>query len=253
MRIRASREGAIGRITLCDVERGNPIDRALADALFEALGTLEKDGQVRCLLLDAEGDNFSVGIDREALEAQLSASADESREEAEALGRVVLAMRALMKPVVGVVRGRALGPGAVLALACDVVLVHEGAEIGFPEVRFGAVPALALPLLRRSLGEKSAAELVLSGRVLSAEDAERIGLVSRVVPAATFEDEVEGALAGIARGSATGLALSKWLLYKLDALSLEDGVAAGVVTTVEARGTDDFKNGARRLLDEGVS
>jgi len=248
--IRASRANGIGRIALATPGRGNAIDRAMADALFEALTALERDPQVRLIAIEADGDDFSTGVDVLLLTAQAEGSPDAAREESEALGRVILALRALMKPVVAVVRGRAVGTGAALATACDVVLAHEAAEFGFPEVRHGAVAALAMPVLRRSVGEKSAAELLLSGRVLSAEEAERVGLVSRVVPAATFEEEVEGALLGIARSSATALALSKWLLYKLDTLSLEDGVAAGVVTTVEARGTDDFRAGVQRLLDE---
>jgi methylglutaconyl-CoA hydratase len=144
------------------------------------------------------------------------------------------------------VRGRALGDGAGLATACDLVLAHEGAEFGYPEVRSGFVPALVMTMLRRSVGEKHAADLVLTGRVISAEEAERIGLVSRVVPAATFDDDINATLEQISRSPATALALTKWLLYKLDALSFEDGIAAGVVTNVEARATDDFKAGLRK-------
>jgi methylglutaconyl-CoA hydratase len=143
-------------------------------------------------------------------------------------------------------RGRALSDGAGLATACDLVLAHVDAELGYPEVRMGFVPALVMTMLRRSVGEKHAADLVLTGRIISAEEAERIGLVSRVVPAATFDEDVNATLEQISRSPATALALTKWLLYKLDSLSFEDGIAAGVVTNVEARATDDFKAGLRR-------
>jgi methylglutaconyl-CoA hydratase len=154
-----------------------------------------------------------------------------------------------MKPVVCTVRGRALADGAGLATACDVVLAHEDAEFGYPEVRVGFVPALVMTMLRRTVGEKHAADLVLTGRVISAEEAERIGLVSRVVPAATFDESINATLEQISQSPATSLALTKWLLYKLDSLSFEDGIAAGVVTNVESRATDDFKAGLRRLTD----
>lgn len=82
---------------------------------------------------------------------------------------------------------------------------------------------------------------------MSAEEAERIGLVSRVVPAATFDEEINATLEQVSLSPATSLALTKWLFYKMDALSFEDGIAAGVVTNVEARATEDFKAAVRRL------
>jgi methylglutaconyl-CoA hydratase len=245
--IRLLRDGPIGRIILARPERKNAIDRRMADDLFSALAQFESDGACRVIHLGAEGDDFSVGADLDAWALSNDAGSDAHRQEAEAFGRVLLAIRALMKPVVCTVRGRALADGAGLATACDIVLAHEGAELGYPEVRVGFVPSLVMTMLRRSVGEKHAADLVLTGRVISAEESERIGLVSRVVPAATFDDDINATLEQIAQSPATSLALTKWLLYKLDALSFEDGIAAGVVTNVESRATDDFKNGLRRF------
>jgi methylglutaconyl-CoA hydratase len=247
--IRLLRDGAIGRIILTRAGRKNAIDRQMSDELFAALAQFESDGACRVIHLGAEGEEFSVGADLEAWALSAESGAEVHRQEAEAFGRVLLAIRALMKPVVCTVRGRALADGAGLATACDVVLAHEGAEFGYPEVRLGFVPALIMTMLRRTVGEKHAADLVLTGRVISAEEAERIGLVSRVVPAATFDESINATLEQISQSPATSLALTKWLLYKLDSLSFEDGIAAGVVTNVEARATDDFKAGLRRLTD----
>lgn len=244
-RIRLLRDGAIGRIVLARPEKKNALDREMADDLFSALAQLEGDGSVRVIHLGAEGDDFCAGADIGALELMLDAGGDAHRADAEALGRVLLAIRALMKPVVCSVRGRALAGGAGLATACDMVLAHEGAELGYPEVRIGFVPAMVLTMLRRAVGEKHAADLVLTGRIVNAEEAERIGLVSRVVPAARFDDDVNATLEQIAESPATALALTKWLFYKLDSLTFEDGIAAGVVTNVEARATEDFRRGVR--------
>jgi methylglutaconyl-CoA hydratase len=248
-RIRLLRDGAVGRIILARPERKNALDRQMADDLFAALAQFETDPACRVIHLGAEGEDFSVGADLEEWErAMETGTGDSHRQDAEAFGRVLLAIRALMKPVVCTVRGRALGDGAGLATACDLVLAHEGAELGYPEVRIGFVPALVMTMLRRSVGEKHAADLVLTGRIVSADEAERIGLVSRVVPAATFDDDINATLEQISRSPATALALTKWLLYKLDALSFEDGIAAGVVTNVEARATEDFKVGLRKFM-----
>ena len=249
-RIRVDREGAIGRITLARAERRNAIDKDTALELFDACSALEQEGQVRVVHLSADGDDFSVGADVQALSDAIGSTEAQDREDAEAYGRVLLGIRALMKPVVCSVRGRAVGLGTGLATACDLVLAHEGAEFGYPDVRFGAVPAQVMTLLRRTVGEKHAADLVLTGRVIDAEEAERVGLVSRVLPAASYQEDVAAVLAGIARSPSTSLALTKWLLYKLDALSFEDGVAAGVVTEVESRATPEFQAGVRRLAEQ---
>jgi methylglutaconyl-CoA hydratase len=248
-RIRLLKDGAIGRVVLARPEKKNALDRQAADDLFAALAQFEGDASIRAIHLAADGDDFCAGADLEALERTLEAGTEVHRADAEALGRVFLAIRALMKPVVCSVRGRALAGGAGLATACDIVLAHEDAEFGYPEVRVGFVPAMVMTMLRRAVGEKHAADLVLTGRVINAEEAERIGLVSRVVPAATFDDEVDATLQQIARAPTTALALTKWLFYKLDSLSFDDGVAAGVVTNVEARSTDDFKKGVRRFTE----
>src|SRR5204863_8607412 len=114
---------------------------------------LESDNQVRIVHVTGEGDDFSVGTDLEAMHRLANEPGDAQRQDAEALGRVYLAARALMKPVVCSVRGRALGAGAGLSLACDLSLAHQDAEFGFPEVRMGFVPAIVMTMLRRTPGE----------------------------------------------------------------------------------------------------
>ena len=244
-RVRLLRDGAIGRIILARPEKKNAIDRQMADDLFAAFAQFEADAACRVVHLGADGEDFCAGADLQALERNVDAGIDAHRADAEALGRVFLAIRALMKPVVCSVRGRALAAGAGLATACDMVLAHEGAELGYPEVRVGFVPSLVMTTLRRAVGEKHAADLLLTGRIISAEEAANIGLVSRVVPAATFDEDINATLEQISRAPATALALTKWLFYKLDSLSFEDGIAAGVVTNVEARATEDYKRGLR--------
>lgn len=249
MTVHVSRDGAVGRVVLDRPEVGNAIDRDIADRLFEAMQRLESDRQVRVVHLAAAGDDFCAGADYLAMARLMDESPDAQRQDAEAIGRVFLAVRALMKPVVCSIRGRALGEGLALALACDVVLARSDAEFGFPEVRIGFVPAVAMTMLRRTIGEKRAADLVLTGRIVDADEAERIGLVSRALPEITYEDAVSGVVTGLTRSSPTSLALTKWLLYKLDSLSFEDGIAAGVVTNVEARSTEDFRANLRQMRD----
>jgi methylglutaconyl-CoA hydratase len=249
--VRVDRSGAVGRITLARPAKRNALDRAMADELFAALGQLESDPAVRVILIRAEGADFCAGADLEALAAMMDASAEVHREDAESLGRVFLAIRTIVKPIVAAVRGRALAGGCGLAIACDLVLSDEDARFGFPEVKVGFVPAMVMTMLRRCVGEKHAADLVLTGRIVTAEEGARIGLVSRILPSRTFDADVDRIAEEMAQSPKTAMALTKWLFYKLDELGFADGVAAGVVTNVEARATEDFRDGVRAFLARG--
>ena len=177
--IRLSAEGAIGWITLARPEKKNALDRTTADELAEALFALS-ESPVNVVAIDAEGSDFCAGADLGALEQMLDAPRQEHLDDAKALGHVFHTIRRMDKPVVALVRGRAFGGGAGLATACDIVLAHEDARFAYPEVTVGFVPAMVMTMLRRSVGEKHAFDLVSTGRILSAEEAKQIGLVSRV-------------------------------------------------------------------------
>jgi len=248
IRTRARVEGAVGRITLARPERYNALDETAANELYAAIKRFDSATDVRVIVLDADGDDFCAGTDLESLERLVGAGRDAHKADAHALGRVFVALRRAMKPSVAVVQGRALAGGAGLATACDLVLAHEGATFGYPDVRLGFVPAMVMAALRRAVGEKRAAELVLTGRSLGAAEAERVGLVSRVLGAATFRDDVSEIVNGIARTPEMALALTKRLLYHLDDLDFAAGIAAGVTTNVEARSTDEFRRGVQHVV-----
>lgn len=250
-RLRVERAEGVGRIVLTRPEKKNALDRLAAEELFAALSSLEADHATRVIVIAAEGKDFCAGADLEALAAMRDASANEHRDDAEALGRVFLAIRTIVKPIVAAVKGRALAGGAGLAIACDIVLAADDAQLGFPEVKVGFVPAMVMTMLRRCVGEKHAADLVLTGRVVGAEEGARIGLVSRILPSRTFDADVQKIVVELARTPKTAIALTKWLFHKLDELSFSDGIAAGVVTNVEARSTEDFREGIRRFLERG--
>lgn len=247
-RVRVERRDAVGRLTISRPDKRNALDQQTAEELFQGLSALESDPAVRVILVRGEGKDFCAGADLEALSTMLDAPSEVHREDAETLGRVFLAMRTIVKPIVAAVQGRALAGGAGLALACDLVLAHEDAKFGFPEVKVGFVPAMVMTILRRSVGEKHAADLVLTGRTVGSEEGARLGLVSRVLPGRTFEADVERIVDEISQSPKTAMALTKWLFNKLDELSFADGIAAGIVTNVEARLTEDFRDGVRRFV-----
>jgi methylglutaconyl-CoA hydratase len=246
-RIRTVRADGLGVITLARPEKKNALDRQTALELADALHELEAADDVRVVIVEGDGDDFCTGADLTALEATLDDGIDAHIEDARALGRVFAIMRDMSKPTVAIVRGRATAGGAGLATACDIVLAEETALFGYPEVRIGFVPAMVMTMLRRAVGEKRAADLVLTGRLIGAPEAERIGLISRCVPTAAFPAEVARTIEALVSAPRTAMSLTKKLLYRMDALDFAQSIGAGVVTNVESRATEDFRAGVRRF------
>ena len=244
--IRVSVEGSIGRITLARPEKKNALDRVMADELGEALFALS-EAPVNVVAIDGEGPDFCTGADLAAIEEMLDAPRQEHIDDAKALGHVFHTIRRMEKPVVALVKGRAYAGGAGLASACDIVLAHEEARFSYPEVTIGFVPAMVMTMLRRSVGEKHAFELVSTGRVLSAEEARAIGLVSQVFAAKEFDQLSKALLDKLAAAPASAMAATKTLFYKLDTLGFLDAISAGIVANADARSTPAFREGVKRF------
>jgi methylglutaconyl-CoA hydratase len=249
VRSRVDEDSGVALLTLNRPERRNALDRALVEALKAELAAVEADDRVRVIALAGEGKDFCAGADLRELEAAVAAGPEASLAEAQALGDLFVLIRRLEKPVVALVHGRALAGGAGLATACDLVLVAEDAMIGYPEVRLGFVPAMVMAILRRSVGEKRAFELVALGEPIDAETALGFGLVNRVFPSADFRSEAEAFVAELATRSPSALALSKRLLYQIEGASFEAAIRAGAQVNVIARLTQDCREGVRRFLE----
>jgi len=246
-RIRMTANGPIGRITLARPEKKNALDRAAADELAQALFALS-ESPVTVIALDADGPDFCAGADLEALAGMLDAPRADHIEDAKALAHVFHLIRRIDKPVVALVKGRAFGGGAGLATACDMIFAHEEARFAYPEVSVGFVPAMVMTMLRRSVGEKQAFDLVSTGRVLTAHEAHQLGLVSRVLADDTFAEAAQSALDRLAAVPPTAMAATKSLFYKLDMLSFLDGMSAGIVANADARATPEFRAGVERFM-----
>jgi methylglutaconyl-CoA hydratase len=147
-----------------------------------------------------------------------------------------------------VVQGRALAGGAGLATACDIVLAARSARFGYPEIARGFVPAMVMTMLRRMAGEKRAFELVSTGRIVAADEARDIGLVSRVVDDAVLETEATALLALLASQSATAFALAKRLFLELERRDFHEGIVVAARVNALARTTPDFRRAIAEFL-----
>jgi methylglutaconyl-CoA hydratase len=247
MSIEFAATGRVARITLNRPEKRNAITAEMMAALHEALQRAEDDSTVRVLLIRGAGKDFCAGLDLSEV-LQSAVDAPSSLASARRLGHLYIAMRRHPKPIVAAVQGRALGGGAGIATASDLILATESAQIGYPEVKLGFIPAIVTTMLRRAVNERQAMELALTAEPLSAPRAYAIGLINRVVPDAEFDGEVERYVAALAEKSATAMNMSKALLYETDGLSFEASIEAGVQANIQARTTDDFKRGVERFL-----
>jgi methylglutaconyl-CoA hydratase len=235
-------------LTLDRPAKRNALDAALIEALARALERADLDAEVRVVALRGAGKDFCAGADLTELLESADRSPGENEAAARRLGDLFLAIRRLPKPVVAVVQGRALAGGAGLATACDIVLAGAGAQLGYPEIQRGFVPAMVMTILRRLAGERAALDLVLTGRPRGAEEARALGLVSRVVPDGDLERESETLLGSLAAASGTALALTKRLFHQLDGLGFEEGIALGARVNAAARDTPDFREAVARFL-----
>ncbi len=248
LRIEVGEDG-VALLTLSRPEKRNALNGALVEALLEALEKTARDPQVRVVLLAAEGRDFCSGADLAELEKVAGQGAEASLTDAGRLGALFQAMRAHPRPVVAAVQGRALAGGAGLALGCDLVVAEEGAQLGFPEVHIGFVPAMVMAILRRKVGESRAFELAVRGNRIPAGEARALGLVSAVFPPEGFQDAARGWAAELGTRPPTAVALTKRLLYGLDGASFEEGIARGAEVNTLARLTEACRAGVRAFLD----
>ena len=240
-RIAAALEAGVLTGMLNRPEKRNAIDAAMLDGLAALLERAELEAAVRVVVLRGAGKDFCAGMDLEELLQSVDRTVEQNRAAAMRFGGLFVQMRAIPKPVIAVVQGRALAGGCGLATACDLVVAAESAQFGYTEVQRGFVPALVMNMLRRAVGEKIAFDLAATGRLLTAREAERAGLVSRVLPDAEFEAGAEQIVRGIAGLSTTALALTKQQLYRLDGVGFEDGIRLSADVNAVSRTTPDFR------------
>lgn len=242
--------GSVRTLTLNRPQKRNALNDELIAALKNALREADSDDGLRAIVIHGAGKDFCSGADLSALQKIATSSYEENIEDARVLAELFVLIRKVRVPVIAAVHGRALAGGCGLATACDLVVATSTARFGYPEVRIGFVPAMVAAILRRNLGEKKSFELLTQGFEFSAEQALSLGLVNRVVQ----DDELERAVMDFAsvytKVSGSAVAMTKRLLYDIDADPFETAIEKGVETNARARMTDDCKKGIAKFLEK---
>ena len=179
-------EGAVGVVTLNRPKALNALNAELLDELVDVLEDWDADDAVRCIVLTGSERAFAAGADIKEMSGQSYMDMFKKNFFAEANDRIA----AIRKPIIAAVAGYALGGGCELAMLCDFIIAADTAKFGQPEINLGVMPGIGgTQRLTRFVGKSKAMEMCLTGRNMDAAEAERAGLVSRVVPAADLMAE----------------------------------------------------------------
>jgi enoyl-CoA hydratase len=239
-------EGRVGIVTLNRPKALNALNGQLMDELGSALQAFDADPEIGCMVITGSEKAFAAGADIGDM-AQLS-FADVYGQDY--ITRNWETIRGVRKPVIAAVSGFALGGGCELAMMCDFIIAADNAKFGQPEIKLGIIPgAGGTQRLPRAVGKAKAMDMVLTGRMMDAQEAERAGLVSRVVPLDKLMDEALGAALTIAALGLPSVMAAKEAVNRAFEGGLSDGVMferrlfhALFATEDQKEGMDAFVN-----------
>jgi cyclohexa-1,5-dienecarbonyl-CoA hydratase len=219
----------------------NVIDIAMMAELASAISEVEARTDVAVMVFRGEGENFSAGVDIAAHTPELI------EEMLRKFHAVILAVARSPKVSIAAVHGNCLGGGAELAMVCDMVYTTADAKWGFPEIKLACFPPVACVALASLVGQKRAAELILTGRTFDGAYAEHIGLANAMATSrGQLQQMVETSLGSLEKMSAAALGVTKKAIYTWDGLHLDKGIArAEKIYLEELMKTDDVKEGVK--------
>lgn len=244
LRLERPRDGVV-LLTLDNPVQRNAMSDEMTSSWVAAVDEIAADPSVRAVVVTGEGTAFSSGGNTSWIASEPDASVDYLRTRMLAFYRAWLSIRRLEVPTIAAVNGHAIGAGLCLALACDVRYAAAGARLGVPFVKLGMHSGMAATfLLPNVVGEAHARDLLLTGRIVDADEALRLGLVSRVVEPASFLDEV--------LETAAGIAATAPIASKLTKLALRDGGHADVEACLQWEAMAQPITLATADLQEGI-
>ena len=234
-------------ITLNRPQQLNALNDGLMDELGAALSSFDADDGIGCIVITGSDKAFAAGADIGAMATKTYMDVYK----ADFITRNWETIRRVRKPVIAAVAGFALGGGCELAMMCDIVIAAETAKFGQPEIKLGIIPgAGGTQRLPRAVGKAKAMDLVLTGRMMDVAEAERAGLVSRVVPADKLLDEALSAAAAICALSAPSLMMAKECVNRAYEGTLNDGVAHERRLFHSLFATEDQKEGMDAFVNK---
>jgi enoyl-CoA hydratase len=243
------RDASVAVVTINRPEKRNALNSETVDELRRAILALKHDESVRAVILTGAGDKaFIAGADINELAVQTPVG---GREHAHRGQHVLDLLETMGKPVIAAINGVALGGGCELAMACTIRIAADTARIGQPEINLGLMPGYAgSQRLARLVGKGRALELLLTGDAITAEEAYRIGLVNRVVPAAQLSETAKSLARTLAEKAPVAAryiidAVNRGLEMPMPEAQLYEATLFGLVST-----TEDMREGTKAFLEK---
>ena len=244
------REGSIEHVRLNRPEVRNAFNDELIAELTAWANTIRGDASVQVVVLGGAGKSFCAGADITWMARTIEYSEEENTRDAVAASQMFGALDTLPVPLIGRVHGAALGGGAGLAAACDIVVATESAVFGFTEVKLGILPAVISPFVLAKIGRSAARELFLTGARFSAARAYELGLVHAVVPEANLDDAINTYVQDILGGGREAIAAAKELIANVWNQPFEAAVPITAAALAARRVSAEGQEGLRAFLEK---
>ncbi len=239
----------VGTITMNRADKRNALSAELVAGLHAAFLQMGSNESVKVIVLSGEGSAFCAGADLAYLQQITENSPLGNLADSTALKDMLQSIVDCPKPVIAKVHGAAIAGGCGLATVCDIVIAgREKSLFGYSEVRIGFIPAIVLVYLVRKIGDTQSRRLVLTAENINAEEALRLGLITKVVNDEDLEAETMLMARQIAKNSSSAMAMSKMMLGAVQGMSLDAGLHYATVMNALARQTDDCKQGIATFL-----
>jgi methylglutaconyl-CoA hydratase len=244
-----SEANRVALITLNRPEKRNAISMALIHELMAAFAELERS-DARVVIITGAGKSFCAGMDLDELKSLTGRSREDSQRDSETMARLFRGVYDFPKPLIAAVNGPAIAGGCGIATLCDFTLASTEAKFGYTEVRIGFLPAIVSTFLLRQIGEKHARDLLMTGRIITAEEAARIGLINEVLAPESLISRAYELAAQLIENSPTSLTATKRLLNSFAVDDLNADIQAAVDANADIRSTADFREGVTSFLEK---
>ena len=245
--VKLEQSGRITTITLDRPDKRNAISYQLIDDLLTALQASRDAGVV---IITGAGKAFCAGMDLDNLREITSRSHQQNLADSQKMADLFRAIYDFPAPTIAAVNGPAVAGGCGVAMLCDFTIATTEAKFGYTEVRIGFLPAIVSTFLLRQVGEKIARDLLLTGRIIGAEEALRLGLCSEIVEAGRLMSRAQEIASAILENAPGSVRATKSLLSSYSKLELDDQIRLAVDENARIRATNDFREGVTAFLEK---
>ena len=242
-------DAGVATVTLNRPDKRNAISYELIEELRAALDEVAHSSAL-VLILTGAGKAFCSGMDLDNLKALLGRSPEQNLKDSETMAHLFRSLYDFPRPTIAAVNGAAIAGGCGLATLCDFTLAVPEAKFGYTEVRIGFVPAIVSTFLLRQIGEKHARDLLLTGRIIDADEAHRIGLINEIVPIERLGERARELAMQLMENSPASLVCTKRLLSEHARVELDAQIRSAVRENAAIRGTRDFREGISSFLEK---